>query len=84
MAAREEENISLLAHLMRRANNQAPQRDPVAVETAPTPDGGFIQISVTPEGWPLVEIIPPQAGLPTHSRGSPTSVSPLCTARIRG
>ena len=49
MAAREEENISPLAHLMRRAKSYAPQRDPAAVETA-----------VTPEGWPLVEIIPPQ------------------------
>ena len=60
MAARGEENISLLAHLMRRANNQAPQRDPAAVETAPTPDGGFILTSVTPEGWTLMKIIPPQ------------------------
>ena len=60
MTAREEENISLLAHLMRRANNHAPQQDPVEVETAATPDGGFITTSVTPEGWTLVEVIPPQ------------------------
>ena len=66
MTAREEEDISLLAHLMRRANNYAPQRDPVeVVETTDTPDGGFIQTSVTPEGFTLLEIIPPEGHFQT-------------------
>ena len=64
MAVREDDNnISLLAHLMRRARAGADGTEnapaELELETSATPDGGIIRTLVTREGITVVEVTPP-------------------------
>ena len=63
----ENENISLLAHLMRRASagDDGMENAPVNLETRATPDGGIIRTLVTREGIKVVEVTPPEGHFQT-------------------
>lgn len=60
MTTRENNDASLMAHLMRRARTTDPGETGTLTEAAGNPQDGHLRVSTTPEGYTLVEVIPPQ------------------------